>query len=100
MAWPTNAPDDTFAPIEGRECHRLDIYLQNGELVDAHLDGESFWPTWFKVEFKGNGELSAKVRGVRLSTRSGDQVIFHHRPSASTDSLVAPPSLSGSADSL
>lgn len=87
MAWPSTPPDDAFAPIEARESHRLDIYLENGELVDAHLDGETFWPAWFKVEFKGNGELSAKVRGVRLSTRSGDQVTFHHRVPATSEPL-------------
>lgn len=77
MAWPTSSSAESFVPIAEHEPHRLDVYLVNGELVDAHLDGESFWPAWFKVEFKGNGELSAKVKGVKLSTRLGDTVTFH-----------------------
>jgi hypothetical protein len=77
MEWPTTPPADTFAPIAERENHRLDVYLDNGEMVDARLDGESVWPMWMKLEFKGNGEVSAKVRGVRLSTRLGDQIVIH-----------------------
>jgi hypothetical protein len=77
MAWPTTPPADTFAPISAREHHRLDVYLQNGEIVDVLLDGESVWPVWMKLEFKGNGQLSAKVCGVRLSTRLEDQIVIH-----------------------
>ncbi len=77
MDWPTPSGAETFAPIEGRENHKLDVYLENGEVADAKLDGESFWPAWFKIEFKGNGELSAKVRGVRLTTRQGDVIAIH-----------------------
>jgi hypothetical protein len=78
VSWPTNLSADTFARPEGREDHVLDVYLDTkGEIVDAKLDGESFWPAWFKVEFKGNGELSAKVHGLRMSTRLGDEVHFH-----------------------
>lgn len=79
MSWPTERPADAFAPIGDRENHLLEIYLSaSGEVEDARLDGESFWPDWFKVEWKGaSGELSAKVRGVKLSTRLGDRVVFH-----------------------
>ncbi len=77
MNWPETPSADTFAPIEERESHRLDVYLVQGSLVDARLDGESFWPDWFKIEFKGNGDLSAKVKGVRISTRLGDEIHFH-----------------------
>ena len=66
-----------MAPIAERENHRLEVFLADGRLVDARLDGESFWPEWFKVEWKGTGELSAKVRGLRLATRYGDEIVFH-----------------------
>ena len=52
----------------------------NGEVADARLNGESFWPAWFKIEFKGDGEMSAKVRGVKLSTRLGDTIAIHQGP--------------------
>ena len=56
---------------------RLEIHLApNGELRDVLLDGESRWPTWFKVEWKGNGHVGAKIAGRRLSTRDGDQIRF------------------------
>ena len=58
---------------------RLDVYLVRGEVVDVKLNGESVWPSWFKLEWKGNGELSAKVRGVRLSSGQGDEIAIHHR---------------------
>ena len=77
MDWPTARTSDTFAPIEGRESHQLDVYLAGGEIQDVRLDGESVWPTWFKVEWKGQGDLSAKVHGVRLATRFGDRILFH-----------------------
>jgi hypothetical protein len=77
MDWPATPSRDTFAPIEDRENHRLDVYLANGELVDVRLDGESVYPTWFKLEWKGTGEMSAKVRGVRLATRLGDTIAIH-----------------------
>ena len=38
------------------------------------LDSESVWPTWFKIEWKETGEMSAKVKGVRLATRFGDVI--------------------------
>jgi hypothetical protein len=68
------APEDA----RGRETHRLDVYLVDGQVVDLWLDGESVWPTWFKVEWKGNGEVSAKVHGVRMATRTGDAIAIHH----------------------
>ncbi len=80
MDWPAAPSAETFAPIEGRESHALDVYMERGQVVDARLDGESFWPNWFKIEFKGNGELSAKVHGVRLSTRLGDTITIHQGP--------------------
>lgn len=55
----------------------LEIRLApDGTLEDLLLDGESVWPIWFKVEWKGNGELSAKVAGQRLSTARGDTIRF------------------------
>lgn len=55
----------------------LEIQLdESAELRDVLLDGESLWPIWFKVEWKGNGHLSAKIAGQRLSTRDGDVIHF------------------------
>lgn len=76
-AWPSAAGADTFAPIEGRQHRRLDVYLQEGEVVDVRLDATSLWPTWFKIEWKGTGDISAKIQGVRLSTRFGDAITLH-----------------------
>lgn len=59
------------------EPDRLDVYLSDGEVADVRLNGESVWPTWFKIEWKGNGELSAKVQGVRLATARGDEIRIH-----------------------
>lgn len=59
------------------EGHTLDVYLVDGKLTDVRLDGESVHPTWFKIEFKETGELSAKVKGVRLATRLGDTINIH-----------------------
>ena len=70
MSWPE--PD--------REPHQLDVYLNGAEPTDVRLDGESVWPVWFKLEWKGSGEMSAKVRGVRLSTRLGDRISVHAGP--------------------
>ena len=75
--WPSPGGADTFVVPEGRENHVLDVYLVEGRPVDLVLDGESLWPVWFKVEFKETGEVSAKVRGVRLATRFGDQINVH-----------------------
>jgi hypothetical protein len=60
--------------------HRLDVYLADGQLKDVRLDGESVYPTWFKLEFKETGEVSAKVKGVRLGTRFGDEINIHQVP--------------------
>jgi hypothetical protein len=60
--------------------HRLDVYLADGELTDVRLDGESLFPTWFKVEWKETGEVSAKIKGVRLATRLGDEITIHQLP--------------------
>jgi hypothetical protein len=83
VSWPTTPTSDTFAVPEGREDHKLDVYLVDGKIADVHLDGESVWPTWFKLEWKGNGELSAKVKGVRLSTRYGDEITIRQGQPAS-----------------
>jgi len=64
------------------EMHRLDVYLTDGQLTDVRLDGESVYPTWFKLEFKETGEVSAKVKGVRLGTRFGDEINIHQVPAA------------------
>jgi len=64
-------------PQPERESHRLDVYLDGADPTDVRLDGESVWPVWFKLEWKGSGEMSAKVRGVRLSTRLGDRIAVH-----------------------
>jgi hypothetical protein len=58
--------------------HVLDVYLVDSRAVDLKLDGESVHPTWFKIEWKETGELSAKVKGVRLATRFGDVINIHH----------------------
>ena len=60
--------------------HTLDVYLVDGQLEDVRLDGESVHPTWFKIEWKESGELSAKVKGVRLATRYGDAINIHNTP--------------------
>ena len=62
--------------------HRMDVYLAEGRATDVRLDGESVFPTWFKIEFKEDGEVSAKVKGVRLGTRFGDEINIHHVPAA------------------
>jgi hypothetical protein len=62
--------------------HRLDVFLTEGELTDVQLDGESVHPTWFKIEWKETGEVSAKVKGVRLATRAGDEIRVHQAPAA------------------
>ena len=60
------------------EEHRtLDVYLVDGRPVDLRLDGESLYPVWFKLEFKETGDVSAKVKGVRLGTRFGDVINIH-----------------------
>ena len=90
MSWPTTPTSDTFAVPEGREDHKLDVYLADGKVVDVHLDGESVWPTWFKVEWKGNGDVSAKVQGLRLASRYGDTITIHAGAAAAPSSPTAP----------
>jgi hypothetical protein len=69
----TDASDD-----EEPGSHSLDVYLTDGHLTDVHLDGESVHPTWFKIEWKGaSGEVSAKIKGLRLATRYGDAINIH-----------------------
>jgi hypothetical protein len=77
-AWPKTPGADTFAVSEGREAHQLDVYLDDGRLTDVRLNGESVHPTWFKIEWKESGEVSAKVKGVRLATRLGDVISIHN----------------------
>jgi hypothetical protein len=73
----------TFPRIEQLESHQMDVYLADGRAVDVRIDGESVFPTWFKLEFKENGEVSAKVKGMRLSSRRGDVIQVHlGRPEA------------------
>lgn len=74
MEFPAGRSAQTFAPIPGREDHHLDVLLVNGEVADVRLDGDSVWPTWFKIEWKGTGSVSAKVKGLRLSTQQGDRI--------------------------
>ena len=62
--WPATPPADTLAIPEDRENHVLDVYLVDGRPVDLRLDGESLFPVWFKLEFKENGEVSAKPTGI------------------------------------
>ena len=58
-------------------AYTLEIHLDpDGELQDVVLDGESVPPMWFKVEWKGDGHLGAKIAGHRLSTRHGDEIRF------------------------
>jgi hypothetical protein len=61
---------------------RLDVYLRDGEIEDVRLDGESQWPSWFKIEWKENGQRSAKIRGERLSTNFGDEIVIHQADAA------------------
>jgi len=93
MDWPEagRRSAETFAPVAGAEPHRLEVYLDGSEPMDVRLDGESVWPAWFKLEWKGTGDMSAKVRGVRLSTRLGDTIAIHpasaHRSASSSSGL-------------
>ena len=83
--WPTKRPDDALAVPEGAERHRLEVLLDAAgqglhgspslTVADVRLDGESIWPSWFKLEWKGDGQISAKAGGLRLATRAGDQIV-------------------------
>jgi hypothetical protein len=75
--WPATPSADTFVVPEGRENHVLDVFLRDNKPVDLVLDGDSVFPVWFKLEFKESGEVSAKVKGLRLATRFGDQINVH-----------------------
>ncbi len=55
---------------------RLEVHLVDGEIRDVTLDGESLWPSWFKIEWKETGQKSAKIRGERLSTNFGDEIVL------------------------
>jgi len=66
-------------PVQSEVCLSYDLEVRlalDGRLQDVLLDGQSLWPTWFKVEWKGNGQLGAKIAGRRLSTREGDSIRF------------------------
>ncbi len=80
--WPETPGADTFVVPAEREAHQLDVYLKDGHLIDVRLDGESVLPTWFKIEWKESGEVSAKVKGVKLATRFGDVINLHQAGSA------------------
>jgi hypothetical protein len=62
--------------------HRLEVYLRGSAVEDVVFDGEHVWPTWFKLEFKETGHISAKVQGMRLTTREGDEIVIVQRPAA------------------
>ncbi len=78
MKFPTPEDLPGYAERAAVEAHQLDVYLADGRLADVRLDGESVFPTWFKLEFKESGEVSAKVKGFRLSSRRGDAIRIHH----------------------
>jgi hypothetical protein len=77
MKFPTPGDLDTYAGPSAVEVNELDVYLRDGQLADVMLNGESVFPTWFKLEFKESGEVSAKVKGVRLSSKRGDLIRIH-----------------------
>jgi hypothetical protein len=70
-------PDSTVFPTAPQEHYRLDVYLVDDRAVDVTVDGESVFPTWFKLEFKETGEISAKVKGLKLSSKRGDTIAIH-----------------------
>ncbi len=80
MTSPTAHDFPVISEAQSRDAYRLDVYLDEGRLADVRLDGESVFPTWFKLEFKESGEVSAKVKGVRLSSRNGDAIHIHQGP--------------------
>jgi hypothetical protein len=75
--WPHAPGDEALSTPSEQEGHVLDVYLDGSRPVDLRLDGESLFPVWFKLEFKEGGEVSAKVKGVRLATRLGDVINIH-----------------------
>ena len=82
IKWPSNL--EVEAAASEIEHHHLEVYLSGGRAVDVRIDGESVYPTWFKLEFKESGEVSAKIKGIRLSSRSGDTFMVHTAESATT----------------
>jgi hypothetical protein len=76
--WPATPSADKLAGTEDRDNHVLDVFLVDSRPVEVRLDGESVLPTWFKLEFKEGGEVSAKVKGVRLASRFGDVINIHN----------------------
>jgi hypothetical protein len=80
-SWPTHRPNEALAIPEGSERHDLRVTLDpSGQVLDVSLDGQSVWPGWFKLEWKGNGQMSAKAAGIRLSTRYGDRISIRITP--------------------
>ncbi|HLH24518.1 MAG TPA: hypothetical protein VK066_18510 [Chloroflexota bacterium] len=71
-------------------ARRLDVYLRDGEIDDVRLDGVSLWPSWFKIEWKENGQRSAKIRGERLSTNFGDEIVIHQAAGAAPARRASP----------
>jgi len=78
--WPNPVETDSFPTIDPRENYQLDVYLVDNRPVDIRVDGESVFPTWFKLEFKETGEVSAKVKGLKLSSKGGDVIQIHLEP--------------------
>ena len=78
MNWPT--VDETTMAGATTETHTLDVHLEGDRAVDVQVDGESLFPTWFKLEFKETGEVSAKIKGLKLSSKRGDAIRVHVRP--------------------
>jgi hypothetical protein len=77
QTWPSATDSDDVDESDGTAYHVLDVYLVDNRPVELRLDGESLFPVWFKLEFKETGEVSAKVKGVRLATRLGDVINIH-----------------------
>jgi hypothetical protein len=77
MRWPTI--DDAAQAGAVTDTHTLDVYLESDRAVDVRVDGESLFPTWFKLEFKETGEVSAKIKGLKLSSKRGDVIRVHAR---------------------
>jgi hypothetical protein len=81
--WPAPGSEETLASVSSVDTdasYQLDVYLVDDRPVDVRVDGESVFPTWFKLEFKESGEISAKVKGHKLSSKRGDIIRIHHGP--------------------
>src|SRR5262249_29100678 len=83
--WPATPAAARMAMPVDRENHVLDVYVRDSRPVDIRLDGESLFPIWFKLEFKESGEVSAKVKGLRLATRFGDTIHIHQLQSSAAE---------------